>query len=82
MATLADHTAGAAASTVIHDDKSVLTANYTIHLLRPGSGEVLTCRGDVVRAGRTLIVTQADVWADGKLCAHYTGTMTLVDRAL
>ncbi|HJQ75717.1 MAG TPA: PaaI family thioesterase [Acidimicrobiia bacterium] len=82
VATLADHTAGAAASTVIHDDKSVLTANYTIHLLRPGSDEVLTCRGDVVRAGRTLIVTQADVWADGKLCARYTGTMTVVDRAL
>jgi uncharacterized protein (TIGR00369 family) len=80
VSTLADHTAGAAASTAVGEGRSVLTADFTIHLLRPAAGDLLTCRGEIVRAGRTLIVTKADVWAGGKLCARYTGTMAVVDR--
>jgi len=60
----------------------VLTAEFNIHLLRPAAADLLTCRGEVVRAGKTLIVSQADVWAAGKLCARYTGTMAVVDRAI
>lgn len=82
VTTLADHTAGGAASTVIGDGRSVLTADFSIHLLRPGAGEMLRCVGEVVRAGRTLIVTKADVWADGSHCARYTGTMSVVDRII
>lgn len=82
VATLADHTAGAAATTSVDEGQSVLTADYTIHLLRPGSGEVLKSRGEIVRAGKTLIVSHADVWADGKHCARYTGTMAVVDRTV
>lgn len=82
VTTLADHTAGAAASTAIADGQSVLTADFSIHLLRPAAGDRLTCRGEIVKAGRTLIVTQADVLAEGKLCARYTGTMAVVDRAI
>ncbi len=78
ISTLADHTAGAAATTAIDDDLSVLTADFNIHLLRPGAGDTLASRGEVVKVGRTLIVTQADVWADGKHCARYTGTMSIV----
>lgn len=79
VSTLADHTAGAAATTTVPEGRSVLTADFNIHLLRPGAGTRLTCRGDVVKAGRTLIVAQADVWADDKHCARYTGTMAVVD---
>jgi uncharacterized protein (TIGR00369 family) len=82
VASLADHTAGAAASTAIGEGQSVLTADYTIHLLRPGAGDVLKSRGEIVRAGRALIVAQADVWADAKHCARYTGSMAAVDRPL
>lgn len=80
VSTLADHTAGAAATTAVDEGRSVLTADYTIHLLRPGAGTRLTSRGEVVRVGRALIVAQADVWADGTHCARYTGTMAVVDR--
>lgn len=80
VATLADHTAGAAATTAVGESASVLTADYTIHLLRPGTGEVLRSRGEIVRAGKSLIVSGSDVWADGKHCARYTGTMAVVDR--
>ncbi|HZD23238.1 MAG TPA: PaaI family thioesterase, partial [Acidimicrobiia bacterium] len=82
VATLADHTAGAAASTALRDGQSVLTAEFDIHLLRPAAGDRLTCRGEIVKSGKTLIVTQADVWSDGQLCARYTGTMAVVDRSI
>jgi uncharacterized protein (TIGR00369 family) len=78
---LADHTAGAAATTAVGEGQSVLTADYTIHLLRPGSGDLLRSRGEIVRAGRMLIVSQADVWADARHCARYTGTTAVADRA-
>lgn len=79
VAALADHTAGAAATTAVGEEASVLTADYTIHLLRPGAGGILRSRGEVVRAGKSLIVSGSDVWADGKHCARYTGTMAVVD---
>jgi uncharacterized protein (TIGR00369 family) len=82
VTTLADHTAGAAASTVIAQGQSVLTADFSVHLMRPAAGDLLTCRGEVIRAGRSLIVTQADVWAGERHCARYTGTMAVVDRAI
>jgi acyl-coenzyme A thioesterase PaaI-like protein len=44
-----------------------------LNLLAPADGEKLVARGEVVRPGRTLIVTKAEVFAikDGKevLCA-------------
>jgi uncharacterized protein (TIGR00369 family) len=80
VSTLADHTAGAAATTAVEDGMSVLTANYSIHLVRPGGGQVLEAHGEIVRAGQSLIVAQADVWAQDKLCARYIGTMAVVPR--
>ncbi len=82
VSTIADHTAGAAASTVIEDGQSVLTADYTIHLLRPASGEKLRARGEVAKAGRTLIVAEADVWTGDEHCARYVSTLAVVDRPI
>jgi uncharacterized protein (TIGR00369 family) len=82
VSTLADHTAGAAATTAVGEAESVLTADYTIHLLRPGAGDLLRSRGEIVRAGRRLVVAQADVWVDDKHCARYTGTMAVVERPI
>lgn len=82
VTTLADHTAGAAASTAVGEGQSVLTADFNIHLLRPAADELLTCRGEIVKAGRSLVVAQADVWSDEKLCARYTGTMAVVDQTI
>ena len=81
VSTLADHTAGAAASTLVPEGRSVLTAEFTIHLLRP-AGDHLRCRGEVVKLGKRLIVTQADVRSREAHCARYLGTMALVDRGL
>lgn len=82
VTTLADHTAGGAASTLVGSGQSVLTADFTVHLLRPASGDLLRCRGEVVKSGKRLIVAQADVWDEDRHCARYLGTMAVIDKAL
>lgn len=51
QATIADHTAGAAASTVVGPGEFVLSLEFKLNLLRPARGERLQCRADVVKAG-------------------------------
>ena len=61
---------------------SVLTVEYKMNLAAPADGEKLVARGKVVRPGRTLIVTQAEVFAikDGKenLCALMQQTIMVM----
>lgn len=76
VATLADHTAGAAAGTLVDPDVIVLTAEFKINLLRAGRGPLLRCRSEVIKSGRTLAVAQSDVSSVDK------GTETLVARSL
>ncbi|THC41395.1 PaaI family thioesterase [Massilia sp. Mn16-1_5] len=60
---IADSAAGYAAMSVAPPGSSVLTVEYKMNLLAPADGERLIARGRVVRPGRTLIVTQAEVFA-------------------
>lgn len=78
VTTMADHTAGGAASTVVEPGNSVLTAALSIQLLRPARGMGLTCRGEVVKPGKRLIASQADVHCDGKHVARLQATMAVV----
>ena len=55
--------AGYAANTLTQADTSVLTVEYKMNLVAPADGQRLVARGEVVRPGRTLIVTRADVYA-------------------
>jgi uncharacterized protein (TIGR00369 family) len=82
LTTLADHTAGGCASIVVDEAQSVLTADFSMHLLRPAAGDLLRCRASVVKSGRRLIVVQADVWDGDSHCARYLGTMAVVDRTV
>ncbi len=60
---IADSAAGYAAMTMAPADASVLTVEYKMNLVAPADGEKLIARGEVVRPGRTLIVTKAEVFA-------------------
>ena len=60
---IADSAAGYAAMSVAPAGASVLTVEYKMNLMAPAAGERLVARGAVVRPGRTLIVTQAEVFA-------------------
>jgi uncharacterized protein (TIGR00369 family) len=80
IATLADHSSGMAAGTLCTEGRKVLTVEFKINLMRPGTGAALTCRAEVVRPGRTLSVTDARVFGgDGKAIALMTATMALVE---
>lgn len=84
VATLADHTAGSAGTSLIATDEIVLSIGYAIHLLRPGSGNALRCRSEVVRNGSRLIVVQSDVFAENNgrkaHIARATVTLAVVPR--
>jgi uncharacterized protein (TIGR00369 family) len=82
IATMADHTAGGAARSV-SGDKDVLTVEFKINYLRPAVGDRLRCTASVLRAGKTVIVAEALVYASnaGKetLVAKLTETLFLAD---
>ena len=60
---IADSAAGYAAMTMVPASDSVLTLEFKLNLVAPADGEKLIARGQVVRSGRTLIVTKAEVFA-------------------
>lgn len=74
--------AGYAASTLTSHDTGVLTVEYKLNLLAPAHGQLLIAEGTVIRYGRTLIVTKAEVHAirDGRknLCAVMQQTIMAV----
>ena len=70
VGTLADVAGGYAAMTMVEAGRDVLTLEYKINFVRPATGAVLTARGEVLRAGRSVIVTRVDIFdADDRLCA-------------
>jgi len=76
IATLADHTAGGAAASVLGAGAYPLTAEFKINLLRPAKSDRLACRARVLKAGRTLVVAESDV-----VCADGAGEV-LVAKAI
>jgi uncharacterized protein (TIGR00369 family) len=83
IATIADTACGYAALTVMPREAAVLTTEFKINLLAPAKGERLRAIGRVVRAGKKLVITLGDVFAeDGaarKQVALITATMMVVD---
>ena len=59
--TLADHTCGAAAATMVAEGQDVITVENKVSFLRPAVGAVVFCRGEVLRAGKRLIFTEGEV---------------------
>src|SRR3954470_12275490 len=59
QATMADHSAGTAATTVVGASEYVLSVGFNLSLLRQASGEKLRCRATVLKPGRRLVVVEA-----------------------
>ncbi len=81
-ATMADHTAGGAAMTLLEQGDVPVTVEFKIHLLRPARGAHLECRGEVLKPGGRFLITEATVHAiDGDrrvAVAKLIGTMAPV----
>lgn len=71
LMTIADHTCGGAAASVVPEGRDVITVENKVSFLRPASGPALICRAQVLRAGRNLIFVEAEVKAEG----HGEGVM-------
>lgn len=63
VGTIADSAAGYAGYTLMPRDASVLTVEYKLNLMAPADGDRLVARGRVIRPGRNLVVTEADIFA-------------------
>ena len=83
VATIADSACGYAALSVMPDDAAVLTTEFKIHLLSPAKGERIRAVGRVVRAGRKLVITMGEVFAEqgseSKQVALITASMMVVE---
>jgi uncharacterized protein (TIGR00369 family) len=64
LATMADHTSGCAARGAVDLDQDVVSVEFKINFLRPAIADRLRCRGRVLRAGRMLVVCEAEVFAE------------------
>ncbi len=60
---LGDVACGYAALSMLDEDQEVLTSEMKIHLLAPAKGTHLIARAEVIRPGRRLMITRADVFA-------------------
>ena len=79
VTTIADSACGYAAFTLMPAGSEVLSVEFKVNLLRPAKGEEFMTRAEVIKAGRTLTVVRADVFAlsenDRTLVATMLGTM-------
>jgi uncharacterized protein (TIGR00369 family) len=80
VAAVLDSACGYAAFSVMPPDAAVLTAAYTVNLLAPAAGRRFVMTGEVVRAGRTLVVCRGEAVADGAVTpfAVMQSTLTAV----
>lgn len=82
IATMADHTAGGAAGSVLGSRAYPLTVEFKINLLRAASGDHLTCHARVLKSGRTLVVAESEVFAgtdgEGLLVAKAMVTLAVI----
>ncbi len=75
IASIADSACGFAALTMMAAGSDVVSVEFKLNLLAPARGAEFVARGRVIRAGRTITATVADVFADGTLVATMLGTM-------
>lgn len=79
ISTVADNVAGYASLSLMKEHSMVLSVEFKVNLMRPGAGELLIGKGEVLKYGKTLTVCQADVFIvkEGveKLCAAAQLTM-------
>ena len=63
VSTLADNVCGYAAFSLAGAEDSILTVEFKVNIVSPGRGECLLARGQVVKAGRTLTISEARVYS-------------------
>lgn len=82
VSAIIDAAGGYAGFTLFPPQTDVLTTEYKLNLLAPAVGELLVAEAEVVKAGRTLVITRGDVHAqrggERTLCAIMQQTLIVV----
>ena len=82
VGTIVDSAGGYAGFTLFPAGSEVLTVEFKLNLLNPALGERLIATGEVVKPGRTLVITRGEVHAqrDGQrtLCAIMQQTLMVM----
>jgi len=85
QATMADHTAGAAAGTLVAVNETILSVEFKINLLRPADCKELFCEGKVIKPGKRFSIVESSVYAEslnnGRLVSKAQLTMAVVEAA-
>lgn len=63
ITTVVDTACGFAALTMMPENSDVVTVEFKINFMSPAIGDRFIGKGRIVRAGKTLTVTQGDVYA-------------------
>jgi uncharacterized protein (TIGR00369 family) len=84
ITTLADHTAGGAARAAVEPGTDVITIEFKINFLKPAKAGALAATGQVLRAGKTIIASESEVYAmsaDGPvLVAKCMSTLAVIPQ--
>lgn len=80
---LADHAAGAAATTALPPGRIAVTADLHVNFLKPANGDSMTATAKVISVGSTLCVATVEVTTPGRngvsLCAFATVMLRSVE---
>jgi len=68
VSSIADNAGGYAGFSLMPAGASVLAVEFKINFLAPATGDYLLAVAEVIKPGRTLVITRAEVyaWRDGK----------------
>jgi uncharacterized protein (TIGR00369 family) len=64
VSAIVDTAGGYAGYSLFPEDSSVLTVEFKLNLLAPAGGDRLVAEGRVIKPGRTLAITQGEVYAE------------------
>ena len=83
IATMADHTAGYAAYTLIPETARILTIEFKVNFFKPAVGNRLVCRSAVISPGKSILVAESNLYSQPetieKHVARATVTLMAVD---
>jgi uncharacterized protein (TIGR00369 family) len=80
---LADHAAGACATTSMPEGQLAVTVEIKVNFLTPADGEEIIARAETIQAGSTIAVVKVEVVSQKagaeRACAFATATMRAMD---
>lgn len=63
IATIADHTAGYSAYTIVPENTRILTIEFKINYFKPARGNELICKSKVISPGKKIIVSESEIYS-------------------